>query len=214
MGCCIPTWPLCIILRHPQPEDEPREPQAGLCLSPLGGVRLTPVLPEPLPIPSPACGCGGSPWPPSSAQPCPKNSPCIRTGGSHFIYRKESQADKETSATKVPVTAGFCALFTGQNISTTSSIDFFVKQIHLTVLMGTHGAQVTKAKWSGCSSACPGRGLAGTVPLPLSRSTHLLWDTEGCALEQPEHRLQDGAITVALVPCGAKSKTNPTEEAT
>lgn len=106
--------------------------------------------------------------------------------------------NKETSATKVPVTAGFCALFTGQNISTTFSIDFFVKQIHLTFLMGTHGAQVTKAKWSGWSSACPGHGLAGTVPLPLSRSTHLLWDTEGRASEQPEHRLQDGATTVAL----------------
>lgn len=48
--------------------------------------------------------------------------------------------DKDTSATKVPVTAGFCALFTGQSIGTTFFIDFFFKQIHLTVLMVTHCA--------------------------------------------------------------------------
>lgn len=131
-------------------------------------------------------------------------SPVLRTAHAYGLVeatlftRRDHMLNKETSATKVPVTAGFCALFTGQNISTTFSIDFFVKQIHLTFLMGTHGAQVTKAKWSGWSSACPGHGLAGTAPLPLSRSTHLLWDTEGRASEQPEHRLQDGAITVAL----------------
>lgn len=115
--------------------------------------------------------------------------------------------NKETSATKVPVTAGFCALFTGQNISTTFSIDFFVKQTHLTVLMSTHGGGVTKAKWSGCSSACPGRGLAGTVPLPLSWSTRLLWDTERCALDVLGCRM--GPSPWPWGPCGAESKQDP-----
>lgn len=73
---------------------------------------------------------------------------------------------KDTSATKVPVTAGVCALFTGQNIGTTFFIDFFFKQVHVS----PHG--YTLAKRSGQSSACPGtavgRGPTGTAPWPLS----------------------------------------------
>lgn len=76
--------------------------------------------------------------------------------------------------------------------------------------MGTHGAQVTKAKWSGCSSACPGRGLAGTVPLPRpgapicsGTQRDVLWSS-----------LNTGCRMGPLGPCGAKSKKSPTEEAT
>lgn len=143
-------------------------PRQGCATRPLGHVRL---IPCPAQAPAHFLACPQVWGLPMAPQLCPGlPSPVLRTAHAYGLVeatlftRRDHMLNKETSATKVPVTAGFCALFTGQNISTTFSIDFFVKQIHLTFLMGTHGAQVTKAKVEWLELCLPRTWLGGDSP--------------------------------------------------
>lgn len=64
--------------------------------------------------------------------------------------------NKDASATKVPVTAGFCALFTGQNISTTFFKDSFSSSRYISPPSWLHAElQCWEAKQGGWGPACP-----------------------------------------------------------
>lgn len=93
--------------------------------------------------------------------------------------------NKDTSATKVPVTAGFCALFTGQNIGTTCFKDVLIQadtshplEPHCSAGIEGSGQQ---------SPACPGHILCSGCPGPFGMLRRT-YPGSGAITTAPTHR--------------------------